>query len=144
MGLCSFVGPNRRRSEQLTDEGGWEQGGWGGGGMLYCKCCGVVVIPIPFLLYPPLYPTSLSFSCLFPTLCEITVAIATQHIGVEITVVVGAIATHLCLCSCFSVFLMLSEMQTRTHKRRTPPRVVRQPFSIKIKAATASSHFVNG
>lgn len=43
------------------------------------------------------FESHLSLS-LSPTLCEITVAIVTQQIGLAVTAVVGAMATHICLC----------------------------------------------
>lgn len=58
--------------------------------------CSLVVTRPPC----PLTPTPLLFEFLRtlslpPTLCEITITIATRQIGLEITVVVGAIATHM-------------------------------------------------
>lgn len=55
--------------------------------------------PLPLFLWIPPLPLSLSVSVSFPpTLCEIIVTIVTQQIGLEVTVVVGAMATHICLC----------------------------------------------
>ncbi len=60
----------------------------------------VVMCSIPSLFFFESHlslPPSLSISSP-PTLCEIIVTIVTQQIGLEIIVVVGAMATHICLC----------------------------------------------
>ena len=75
--------------------------------------------PLPLFSFNP---TSLCLSLSSPpTLCEITVTIVTQQIGLEVTVVVGAMATHICLC--FALLLLSTCVGcTHTHTRRHTQR----------------------
>lgn len=73
----------------------------------------VVICPFPSLFF---FESHLSLSLsLSPTLCEITVTIVTQQIGLEVTAVVGAMATHICLC--FALSTCVGRAHTHTHAR---------------------------